>query len=200
MIAAVEIGVRDLRAAEAFYRDLLGAPADDRVRLVEAPDGRPGGWVDDDRQLGLRHLAFYVADVDAEAERLRAAGVPLDVEPMTATGDVRLAFFRDPDGTQLELLDGPPDYHRTVSEELAQRERAALPGPGDGPRLAHLAVTVPDPEAVDGDVVGRLFLDDDGMVITFLDGPVPLELFSFPDGDVLPDPGTAELGLRAVAA
>jgi catechol 2,3-dioxygenase-like lactoylglutathione lyase family enzyme len=199
VIAAVEIGVRDLRAAEAFYRDLLGAPADERLRFVEAPDGHPGGWVDDDRQLGLRHLAFYVPDVDAEAERLRAAGVPLDVEPMTATGDVRLAFFRDPDGTQLELLDGPPDYHRTWSPELAERERAARPTPGDAPRLAHLALTVPDPEAFGGDVVGQLFLDDDGMVITFLDGPVPLELFSFPDGDVLPDPGIGEVGLRAVS-
>jgi catechol 2,3-dioxygenase-like lactoylglutathione lyase family enzyme len=129
VIAGVEIGVRDRRAAEAFYGGLLGLPADDRVRLVEVPAGRPGGWVDDDRQLGVRHLAFYVADVDAEAERLRAAGVQLDVEPMTATGDVRLAFFRDPDGAQLELLDGPPDYHRTWSAQLAERERAALPEP-----------------------------------------------------------------------
>jgi catechol 2,3-dioxygenase-like lactoylglutathione lyase family enzyme len=200
VIAGVEIGVRDLRAAEAFYGGLLGAPADDRLRLVEVPDGRRGGWLDDDRQLGIRHLAFYVDDVDAEAERLRAAGVALDGEPMTATGDVRLAFFRDPDGTQLELLDGPPDYHRTWSAELAARERAALPAPGDGPRLAHLAVTVSDPDAFGGDVVGQLFLDDDGMVITFLDGPLPLELFSFPDGETLPEPDTGELGLRAVPA
>jgi catechol 2,3-dioxygenase-like lactoylglutathione lyase family enzyme len=196
VIARVEIGVRDLRAAEAFYGGLLGARADDRLRLVEAPGGRPGGWVDDDRQLGVRHLAFYVGDVDAEAERLRAAGVALDVEPMTATGDVRLAFFRDPDGTQLELLDGPPNYHRTWSAELAARERAALPAAGDGPRLAHLALTVAEPPQ--DAVIGQLFLEDDGMVITFLDGPLPLELFSFPDGETLPEPEPGELGLRAV--
>jgi hypothetical protein len=115
VIAAVEIGVRDLRAAEAFYGELLGVRADERLALVESPDGRPGGWVDDDRQLGVRHLAFYVADVD-------------------------------------------------------------------------------------GDVIGQLFLDDDGMVITFLDGPLPLELFSFPNGEVLPDPGAGELGIRPVSA
>lgn len=200
MIAGVEIGVRDLRAAEAFYGELLRAPADDRLRLVEAPGGRRGGWLDDDRQLGVRHLAFYVGDVDAEAERLRAAGVALDVEPMTATGGVRLAFLRDPDGTQLELLDGPPNYHRTWSAELVARERAALPGPADGPRLAHLALTVSDPDACDGDVVGQLFLVGDGMVITFLDGPLPVELFSFPDGETLPEPEPGELGLRAVPA
>jgi catechol 2,3-dioxygenase-like lactoylglutathione lyase family enzyme len=196
VIAGVEIGVRDLRAAAAFYGGLLGAPADDRLRLVEVPDGRPGGWVDDDRQLGVRHLAFYVGDVDAEAERLRAAGVALDVEPMTATGDVRLAFFRDPDGTQLELLDGPPDYHRTWSAELAARERAALPAPGEGPRLAHLAITVAEPPQ--DAVIGQLFLEDDGMTITFVDGPLPLELFSFPDGETLPEPEPGDLGLRVV--
>ena len=82
----------------------------------------------------MRHLAFYVADVDAEAARLRAAGVTFDVEPRTATGDVRLVFFRDPDGTLLELMDGPPRYHRTWSAELAARERAALPGSRRGRR------------------------------------------------------------------
>ena len=198
MIAGVEIGVRDRRAAEAFYGGLLGLPADDRVRLVEVPAGRPGGWVDDDRQLGVRHLAFYVADVDAEAERLRAAGVQLDVEPMTATGDVRLAFFRDPDGAQLELLDGPPDYHRTWSAQLAERERAALPAAGEAPRLAHLAITVAEPPR--DDVIGQLFLKDDGMTITFVDRPLPLELFSFPDGETLPEPDPGELGLRALPA
>ena len=37
-------------------------------------------------------------------------------------------------------------------------------------------------------------------LITFLDGPLPLELFSFPDGATLPEPETGELGLRAVPA
>jgi catechol 2,3-dioxygenase-like lactoylglutathione lyase family enzyme len=198
VIAGVEIGVRDLRAAKAFYRGLLGVPADDRVRLVEVPGGRRGDRLDDDRQLGVRHLAFFVGDVDGEAERLRAAGVELTLEPTTATGDVRLAFFRDPDCALLELLDGPPRYHRTWSPELAEREREGLPGPGAGPRLAHLAITVEEPP--EDDVIGQLFLEDDAMTITFVDGPVPLELFSFPDGGTLPEPEPGELGLKAVRA
>jgi catechol 2,3-dioxygenase-like lactoylglutathione lyase family enzyme len=192
VIAGVEIRVRDLAAAERFYAGVLGV-RDPRLRLVEASGG--GGWVDDDRQLGLRHLAFYVGDVDGEAERLREAGVEFTIEPQDATGDVRLAFFRDPDGTLLELLSGPPVYHRTHSPALAARERAALPGPGEAPRLAHLAITVAEPPP--DDRVGELFLEEDGMVITFVDGPLPLELFSFPDGGVLP---AADGNLRAVVA
>jgi len=174
VIAGVEIGVRDVAAAERFYGGLLGF-ADERVRIVER-DGA-GGWVDDDRQLGNRHLAFYVGDVDAEVARLREAGVEFTIEPRDVIGDVRLAFFLDPDGTLLELLSGPPRYHRTYAEE-----RVALPGPGDPPVLAHLAITVERPPQ-DG-VIGELEVDD--MLITFVDGPVPLELFSFADGELLP--------------
>jgi predicted enzyme related to lactoylglutathione lyase len=185
VISGVEIAVRDLARAERFYAGLLGF-ADRRVRLVER--AAEPGWVDDDRQLGNRHLAFYVADVDAEASRLRAAGVEFTIEPQDATGDVRLAFFKDPDGTLLELLSGPPRYHRTYA-----REQVTLPAPGDPPVLAHLAVTVEQPPR--GGLVGELDVDD--MLLSFIAGPVPLELFSFPDGRVLPE---ADGNLRAVRA
>lgn len=184
MIERVEIHVRDLAAAREFYR-LVGL-ADDRVRLVEA--AAEDGWRDDDRQLGNRHLALYVADVDAEAARLRDAGVEFTIQPQDATGDVRLAFFRDPDGTVLELLSGPPRYHRRYADEEVR-----IPAPGEPPALAHLAITVERPPE-DG-VIGELDVDD--MLLTFVDGPVPLELFSFPDGKVLPP---ADGNLKAVQA
>jgi catechol 2,3-dioxygenase-like lactoylglutathione lyase family enzyme len=183
MIGAVEILVRDVAAAERFYGELLGF-RDERVRLVEG--AADDGWVDDDRQLGNRHLALYAGDVDAEAARLKDAGVEFSVEPQDATGDVRLAFFRDPDGAVLELLSGPPRYHRAYADE-----HVTLPAPGEPPRLAHLAITVDRPPA-DG-VIGELDVDD--MLLTFVDGPVPLELFSFPGGgELLP---RADGNLRA---
>jgi catechol 2,3-dioxygenase-like lactoylglutathione lyase family enzyme len=183
MITGVEIAVRDLARAERFYGGLLGF-ADERVRLVGGT--ADDGWVDDDRQLGNRHLAFYVPDVDAEAARLREAGVEFTVEPQDATGDVRLAFFLDPDGTSLELLSGPPRYTRSYAPE-----DVSLPAPGDPPALAHLAITVEQPPR--NGLVGELDVDD--MVLSFVTGPVPLELFSFPDGELLPE---ANGNLRAV--
>jgi predicted enzyme related to lactoylglutathione lyase len=185
MIGAVEILVRDVAAAERFYGGLLGF-ADERVRLVEGAAG--DGWVDDDRQLGNRHLAVYVGDVDAEAARLKDAGVEFTVEPQDATGDVRLAFFRDPDGTVLELLSGPPRYDRAYAEE-----HVVLPAPGEPPRLAHLAITVE--RAPRQGLVGELEVGE--TLISFVDGPVPLELFSFADGELLPE---ANGNLKAVQA
>ena len=102
---------------------------------------------------------------------------------------MRLAFFLDPDGTLLELLSGPPRYHRTHAAEGACR----CPGRATRRVLAHLAITVEQPPQ-DG-VIGELDVDD--MLITFVDGPVPLELFSFPDGELLP---TENGNLKAVQA
>jgi len=55
--------------------------------------------------LGLRHLAFAVADVDASAEVLAARGVavePVRVDPGTGK---RFTFIKDPDGLPLELYE-----------------------------------------------------------------------------------------------
>ena len=159
---------------------------DERVRLVEG--ARDDGWVDDDRQLGNRHLAFYVGDVDAEAARLREAGAEFTIEPQDVTGDVRLAFFLDPDGTLLELLSGPPRYHRSFAPGgggAAGSRRA----PGAGPPRDHgRAAAAGGP----GRRAGRRRHAD-----RFVAGPVPLELFSFPDGRLLPG---ANGNLKAVQA
>lgn len=53
---------------------------------------------------GIRHIAFDVKDIDAEYERLKAAGVdfispPQRIEP----GKCASCYFYDPDGNILEL-------------------------------------------------------------------------------------------------
>ena len=108
----------------AFYMDLLGFPlagaySDRRIifidtgttaiELIEQPEasaGRPGGW---------GHVAFEVENVDATYAELAQAGVPFHVEPkdFPEGGPVaRIAFFRDPDGNELQLVQplGPGRY------------------------------------------------------------------------------------------
>lgn len=54
---------------------------------------------------GLRHLAFSVADLDAEVSRLSALGVviePIRVDELTGK---RFTFFADPDGLPIELYE-----------------------------------------------------------------------------------------------
>jgi glyoxylase I family protein len=55
---------------------------------------------------GLVHMAFEVDDVDKTYADLKAKGVQFFVEPKNV-GDIRLAFFRDPDGNELELFRSP---------------------------------------------------------------------------------------------
>jgi len=55
---------------------------------------------------GIVHMAYETDDVDAAYKELIARGVEFFVEPKTYQ-DVRLAFFYDPDGNQLELFKSP---------------------------------------------------------------------------------------------
>jgi catechol 2,3-dioxygenase-like lactoylglutathione lyase family enzyme len=124
--------VRDMDRAVAFYRDLLGCTPlgqmlleDGTFKLVYLRKGRayielfahrvrPGeapqeaGDESSARRPGYQHLAFQTDDVDAVAARLRAAGVRFTVDPRDAAGGVRLAFFLDPDGNELELVSNLP--------------------------------------------------------------------------------------------
>ncbi len=54
----------------------------------------------------LDHLGFRVTDVAAAQAKLRAAGATAE-EEFTEDGRVELAYLRDPDGIQIELIATP---------------------------------------------------------------------------------------------
>lgn len=78
----------------------LGAGAT-AIELVEDTGGRQGvtgGW---------NHLAWEVEDVEQAYVELTARGVPFHVSPEDFPPEnpsMRIAFFKDPDGNVLELL------------------------------------------------------------------------------------------------
>jgi catechol 2,3-dioxygenase-like lactoylglutathione lyase family enzyme len=211
----VELGCRDLERSTAFYRDLLGfteAPAPDRgarclragdvlIRLTEAgPGASAGGWVNDDRQRGLRHFGMRVGDIDAQIDRLRAAGVRVLSPPADVLGGVRIAFFLDPDGARLEFIQGNLQYEHAYAAEPAPSPAAA------GPAFDHVAVTVQDlagalrfwRNARGYRVIGAIRHHDDrrGFLMTYLQaGPAVLEVFSF-DVPTYPGPPVAGPGAR----
>lgn len=52
---------------------------------------------------GLRHLAFYVEDIEQAVKELNAAGIKAEeIRRDTYTGK-KMTFFHDPDGLPLEL-------------------------------------------------------------------------------------------------
>ena len=116
-VGYVILFVADLERSVAFYRDVIGVPFRlqgdgyvefatdgtrfglyDRNRLGEltgqdATDpGRPGGEV-----------VFLVGDVDAEAERLRAAVATILKGPLDRPWGHRTVHVEDPDGFVVEL-------------------------------------------------------------------------------------------------
>jgi lactoylglutathione lyase len=121
-VGYVILFVADLERSVAFYRDVLGLPFKlqgdgyvefategsrfglyDRNRLGEltgqgpqAP-GAPGGEV-----------VFLVGDVDAEAERLRVAGVTVLKGPVDRPWGHRTLHLEDPDGFVVELAEEIP--------------------------------------------------------------------------------------------
>ncbi len=99
-----------------FYVELLGLPqvgafrgyriifieaGPTTIELIEADQptaGSNGAWA---------HFAFEVDDVDATFAELSGKGVQFHVQPKDFPDDrpaVRIAFFRDPDGNELELV------------------------------------------------------------------------------------------------
>ena len=115
----VGIAVEDLDAAVATYGRLFGAELEHRERLVEqgveaaslrVGDGRvellaalgpdtPVGKFLAKRGPGMHHVAFEVADVGAELDRLAGDGVELvDERPRRGLFGLEVAFLH-PDAT-----------------------------------------------------------------------------------------------------
>lgn len=204
----VTISVSDVDRSIAFYRDLLGFPVLGRLNyrneiglvidfldighgaLLElfsfsAPT-KASEWLPNDLQTGLRHVGFTVRDVDAETARLKAAGVEFTMEPTNAVGGVRIAFFTDPDGTLLELVQGELQYHKASTATPVVNEQ-----PSDERPLVfdHIAITVSNldetllyyRDLLGFPVLGQLFFNDArGFTITYMQaGTSVLEFFSF---------------------
>ena len=61
--------------------------------------------------IGLRHLAFAVADIASVVDKLILAGIKFysDIRTYPATGK-KLIYFKGPDGIILELAEYPVDH------------------------------------------------------------------------------------------
>jgi glyoxylase I family protein len=114
----------DYERSKRFYVETLGLPVIREVFREERDSWKcdldagnaqielfsfpaPPPRVSHPEAAGLRHLAFTVADIDAEIGRLQAHGIetePVRVDPHTGQ---RFTFFADPDGLPLELYEHP---------------------------------------------------------------------------------------------
>ncbi|MBM6614499.1 VOC family protein [Desemzia sp. RIT804] len=116
----VAIIVSDYEISKHFYTELLGLEiirenyrternsykldlkiGDSEIELFSFPN--PPKRSSGPEATGLRHLCFYVEDVEAAAVELNQKGIetePIRVDEFTGG---KFTFFRDPDGLPLEL-------------------------------------------------------------------------------------------------
>jgi catechol 2,3-dioxygenase-like lactoylglutathione lyase family enzyme len=79
-----------------------------RIELLEFREpGVVGSPSQRRNQLGLTHLAFYVDDVDAAAERMLEHGA-LVLDDTRANLGTDVVFLMDPDGVRIQLVRGAP--------------------------------------------------------------------------------------------
>lgn len=112
-IAEVMLWVQNIARATAFYETALGIPVVDRsphfTRLDLAGTGITLHPSSDKRPIRPQtgpELVFLVTDIHATHQRLAAIGVPFDKAPFRPQSECStwLAFFRDPDGNRLQLV------------------------------------------------------------------------------------------------
>ena len=106
MPAPVWYRVRDLAAARRFYVETLGFEEtflDEEGTWARLRHGEMEIALAQGEPIengGVAHVE--VADVKAEADRLRAAGVEVGVV-LELTGEIRLVDVYDPDGNRIQL-------------------------------------------------------------------------------------------------
>ena len=117
MLVGIEhtaIASPDVRKLAQWYVETLGFVINynsDKALFIKAPDGSmieiitsEGGLAPKAmKDAGLRHLALTVSDYDAAFAQLKAKGVSFLGEPI-ANADLKLAFFTDPEGNFLHII------------------------------------------------------------------------------------------------
>ena len=118
----VAVVTTDVERAAKFYTDALGFREVGRLEtshsgtlvflslggtMVELFGGGKPRASGDTGEVGYRHIALLVDDTDAEYERLKGLGVEFTMEPATVESGLRIAFFKDPDGSPIEIMQRP---------------------------------------------------------------------------------------------
>jgi predicted enzyme related to lactoylglutathione lyase len=113
-VGQIHISVTDLDRAIEFYRDVLGIPMMFRVpdrpmAFFQSGEVRIYVGIPESPAYRSSVMVYFTADdIDAEYNRLAAAGVAMAEKPHIVYQDDQrqmwMAFFSDPDGQNLALM------------------------------------------------------------------------------------------------
>ena len=102
--AGVELADTITGLESSAARSVMLRASNTSIELFEfsSPTPRPGDPRRPVCDHGITHIGFEVDDIDAEYERLKAAGMSFNCPPQDL-GVSRVTYGRDPDGNVLEL-------------------------------------------------------------------------------------------------
>lgn len=84
----------------------MKSPDGAMIELLEYHSHSQEAEVDQINDIGIRHLAFSVDNLDSEYQRLKAAGIFFNSQPQVSPdGYAKVAFCRAPEGTFIELVE-----------------------------------------------------------------------------------------------
>jgi lactoylglutathione lyase len=120
-IGHVALKVADIGRSLAFYRDRLGFAEMMRLdrddgslwlvylritdtQVIELFPGGEGDRAPDAERTAVNHFCLECTDLQQTANALRAAGVPLTVEPKMGADNNWQCWVEDPDGNRIEFM------------------------------------------------------------------------------------------------
>ena len=112
----VHLRVPDPAATLTWYETMLGGAREKLKGRIEGlryggvwllAAGSDGETVAPSAERAIRNVAWGVADMDEAAAAFKAAGAKTLIEPFVVNEVVKVAFFEDPNGVSVELLQLP---------------------------------------------------------------------------------------------
>ena len=108
----ISIKVKDLEASLRFYRDLLGLPVERRLEeseIVWLPGLELSPLEEGEEFAFTGHIGLGVRNIEEVCAYLEEEGVEFDVPLKDIVWEemgkgLKLAFFKDPDGLSVELV------------------------------------------------------------------------------------------------
>jgi len=178
-LSSLTLRVRDLEAALAFYRDLLGLKVEadpPRYRLFPEGEGFHLEVLHDPQALprpypsvGLYHFALLLPDRKALAQVARKLlSAPVPFEGAADHGVSEALYFRDPEGNGLEIYRDRPEGEWPQGPLMftaplnLERLLSEAPGPGPLPPevlLGHLHLHVESLEEAEAFFAGELGME-----------------------------------------
>jgi catechol 2,3-dioxygenase-like lactoylglutathione lyase family enzyme len=120
--------ITDREVGGEMVGKIVGVPGAPRLRLAVLrlgnayleiqqylePEGSGNEWDRGAPDFGIRHIALDVVDIEAEYERLSAAGMRFAGPPQQPTTVSKSIYGRDPDGNIIELQEILDSSHPAV--------------------------------------------------------------------------------------